>query len=218
LSLTPPSQRPQFLKKWAFALDRGRRWPEAIALYRQILKSPDSDRLTILLQLAKATEQRGTSAAEIYQQSAKLLQGLRRSAPQDPQTHHLQGDFHYQRQDYGLAIDSYNEAIRLFRQSRQSPRDELLPNSQLKLADSLRLMNRPAAAIELYQQVIKYQDDDIIKAPQPSTLRAMAYHGLGLCLESQGKIMEAKAAFGRSLDLDANYLEAQNSQMRLTKP
>jgi tetratricopeptide (TPR) repeat protein len=215
LSLTPASQRPKFLKKWAFALDRGRRWPEAIALYRQILKSLDPERLTILLQLAKALEQNGTSAAEIYQQSAKLLQGLQRSAPQDPQTRSLQGDFHYQRQDYGLAIDSYREAIRLFRQSRQSPRDELLPISQLKLADSLRLMNRQAEAIDLYRQAMQYSNYEIIKASQPSTLHAMAYHGMGLSLEQQGKIPEARAAFDRSLDLDANYLDAQNSQMRL---
>jgi tetratricopeptide (TPR) repeat protein len=219
LALTPAAQRPELIKNWAFALDKAGRKPAAIALYRQFLKSPDKDRILVSLQLAQALEQSGQTAEAnaTYQQTQVALIKLQRTAPQDPQHVAMQGNLFSQRQQRPAAIASYRKAIALLTKQGDNKDGKLLSFSQLKLADNLRLTGNHPDAIDFYRQAIKGCDCTAIKLYQPSTLHGMAYHGLGLSLEFQGRSPDAKAAFQKALELDPSYEEAQASLKRIVK-
>jgi tetratricopeptide (TPR) repeat protein len=217
LALTPVAKRQASIKNWALALDKAGRKPDAIALYRQFLKSPGKDYLFISLQLAHALEQNGqaTDAAPIYQQIQAALTKLQRSAPQDPSTFTMQGNFFSQRQQRQEAIDNYRKAIVLLEKQQDKKDGKLLSFSQLKLADNLRLTGKQSEAIGVYRQAIQGCDCTAIKLYQPSTLHGMAYHGMGLSLELNGQIANAKTAFKKALELDSSYEEAQASLSRI---
>jgi tetratricopeptide (TPR) repeat protein len=219
LALTPAAQRPELIKNWAFALDKAGRKPAAIALYRQFLKSPDKDRILVSLQLAQALEQSGqtTEANATYQQTQVALTKLQRTAPQDPKHVAMQGNLFSQRQQHPAAIASYRKAIALLTKQGDKKDAKLLSFSQLKLADNLRLTANHPDAIDFYRQAIKGCDCTALKAYQPSTLHGMAYYGLGLSLESQGRSPDAKAAFQKAVELDPSYEEAQASLKRIGK-
>jgi tetratricopeptide (TPR) repeat protein len=226
LSLIPIAQRQDLIKTWALLLDKGDRWSEAIDLYRQFLKSPSPESLLISLQLAKALE-RSSQQAEaeaVYRQIITQLKKLQQAAPQDPQHYTMQGNFHSQRQEYGLAVNSYQKAIGLLEQAANPKDDQLLSFSRLKLADNLRLTGQQPAAIALYQKVVKgcecqaitaYQPSTLHAVYQPSTLQAMAYHGMALSFFQQGQIPEATAAIQKALALDPEYREAIITAKRL---
>jgi tetratricopeptide (TPR) repeat protein len=217
LSLIPIAQRQDLIKTWALLLDKGDRWSEAIDLYRQFLKSPSPESLLISLQLAKALE-RSSQQAEaeaVYRQISTQLQKLQQAAPQDPQHYTMQGNFHSQRQEYGLAVNSYQKAIGLLEQAANPKDDQLLSFSRLKLAENLRLTGQQPTAIALSQKVVKGCDCQAIKAYQPSTLHAMAYHGMALSFFQQGQIPEATAAIQKALALDPDYREAIVTAKRL---
>jgi tetratricopeptide (TPR) repeat protein len=214
LKLIPVDKQQDTIKNWAFALDKAGKKTEAIELYRQLLKSPGKEYLFLSLQLANALEQSGQPAAAEYQQIQVALNKLQRLAPQDPNTHVMQGNLFAQLQQHSQAIDSYRKAIGLV--EKQTKKDaKLLSLSQLKLADNLRITGQQLEAIEQYRQAIKGCDCTEIKAYQPSTLHGMAHYGMGLSLEQQLKLPEAKAAFQKALELDPNYEEAQKALMRI---
>jgi tetratricopeptide (TPR) repeat protein len=219
LALTPAAQRPELIKNWAFALDKAGRKPAAIVLYRQFLKSPGKDYLLISLQLANALEQSGQTAEAntTYQQLQAALTKLQRTAPQDPKYVAMQGNLFSQRQQRPGAIASYRKAIALLIKQGDKKDGKLLSFSQLKLAENLRLTGNHPDAIDFYRQAIKGCDCTAIKLYQPSTLHGMAYHGLGLSLEFQGRLPDAKAAFQKALELDPSYEEAQASLKRIDR-
>jgi tetratricopeptide (TPR) repeat protein len=219
LALTPVAQRPELIKNWAFALDKAGRKPAAIGLYRQFLKTPGKDYLLISLQLAQALEQSGQTAEAnaTYQQTQVALNKLQRTAPQDPQYVAMQGNLFSQWQQRPEAIASYRKAIALLTKQGDKKDSKLLSFSQLKLADNLRLTGNHPDAIDFYRQAIKGCDCTAIKLYQPSTLHGMAYHGLGLSLEFQGRSPDAKAAFQKAVDLDPSYEEAKASLKRIGK-
>jgi tetratricopeptide (TPR) repeat protein len=217
LKLTPKAQRPALIKTWAFILDKSGRKAEAIPLYRQLLKSPDKEELLISLQLANALAQNGqtTEANEVYLKLQTSLNKLLQVASPDPNTYTMQGNLFGKRQQYPAAIASYRQAIKSI--EKQTKKDlKLLSFNQLKLADNLRITGQQTEAIDLYHQAIQGCNCTEIKAYQPSTLHSMAYHGLGLSLEQQGKLTEAKTAFQKALELDPSYQEAQESLQRIT--
>jgi tetratricopeptide (TPR) repeat protein len=214
LKLIPIEKRQDTIKNWAFALDKAGKKTEAIELYQQLLKSPGKEYLFLSLQLANALEQSGQPATAEYQQIKVALDKLQRTAPQDPNTHVMQGNLFAQLQQRPPAIDSYRKAIGLL--EKQTKKDaKLLSLSQLKLADNLRITGQHLEAIEQYREAIKGCDCTEIKAYQPSTLHGMAHYGMGLSLEQQLKLPEAKAAFQKALDFDPNYEEAQKALLRI---
>jgi tetratricopeptide (TPR) repeat protein len=214
LKLIPVDKWQNTIKNWAFALDKAGKKTEAIELYQQLLKSPGKEYLFLSLQLANALEQSGQPATAEYQQIKVALDKLQRTAPQDPNTHVMQGNLFAQLQQRPQAIDSYRKAIGLL--EKQTKKEaKLLSLSQLKLADNLRITGQHLEAIEQYRQAIKGCDCTEIKAYQPSTLHGMAHYGMGLSLEQQLKLPEAKAAFQKALDLDPNYEEAQKALLRI---
>ncbi len=219
LALTPTAKRSESIKNWALALDKAGRKPAAIDLYRQFLKSPGKDYLFISLQLASALEQSGQTAEATtkYQEIQVALNKLQRTAPKDPQTWAMRGNFYHQRQQHQEAIDSYQKAIALLEGQKDKKDGKLLSFSQLKLADNLRSLGKHPEAIAVYRQAIQGCDCTAIKLYQPSTLHGMAYNGLGLSLELQGQLSDAKAAFQKALELDPSYDEAKNNLKRIDR-
>jgi tetratricopeptide (TPR) repeat protein len=217
LTLTPAAKQQESIKNWALALDKAGRKTAAIELYRQFLKSPGKDYLFISLQLFHALTQSGqtTEANIIDRQIQVTLTKLQRTAPQDPKTFTMQGNFFNQHQQRQEAIDSYRKAIGLLVKQGDKKDGRLLSFSQLKLAENLRLTGKHPEAIELYRQAIQGCNCTAIRLYEPSTLHGMAYHGMGLSLEVQGQLVAAKAAFQKAVDLDSNYEEAQNSLKRI---
>jgi tetratricopeptide (TPR) repeat protein len=122
LKLIPIEKRQDTIKNWAFALDKAGKKTEAIELYQQLLKSPGKEYLFLSLQLANALEQSGQSATAEYQQVKVALDKLQRTAPQDPNTHVMQGNLFAQLQQRPQAIDSYRKAIGLLeKQTKKMP-------------------------------------------------------------------------------------------------
>jgi tetratricopeptide (TPR) repeat protein len=212
LKLTPADKRQETIKRWAFILDKGGRKAEAIALYRQLLKTPDKKSLFLSLQLAKALQESGqaTAATQAYQQIQTNLDRLKRTAPQDPNTYIMQGNLYSQLEQRQLAIDSYRRAIELLaKQPAKDPKQ--LSFSQLKLADNLRLTGQHPEAIAAYRQALEGCECTELKAYSPSTLHGMAYYGMGLSLQQQGNIAEARTAWKKAVDLDPDYEEARRA-------
>jgi tetratricopeptide (TPR) repeat protein len=216
LALTPVALRQETIKNWALALDKAGRKTVAIDLYRQFLKSPGKEYLFVSLQLAKALEQSGQAAEakRIYRQVQMLLSRLRRDPFRVPETYTMQGNLFSQLEQRQEAIDSYRKAIALLEQQDKKDGRQLSLN-QLKLADNLRLIGRYAEAIDFYQQAIKGCDCVEIRIYEASTLHGMAYYGLGLSFEQQGRFPEAKVAFQKALDLDPSYEEVRNGLVRV---
>jgi tetratricopeptide (TPR) repeat protein len=216
LALTPVALRQETIKNWALALDKAGQKTVAIDLYRQFLKSPGKEYLFVSLQLAKALEQSGQAveAKRIYRQVQILLSRLRRDPFRVPETYTMQGNLFSQLEQRQEAIDSYRKAIALLEQQDKKDGKQLSFN-QLKLADNLRLIGRYAEAIDFYQQVIKGCDCVEVRVYEASTLHGMAYYGLGLSFEQQGRFSEAKVAFQKALDLDPSYEEVRNALVRV---
>jgi tetratricopeptide (TPR) repeat protein len=212
LKLTSANKRQETIERWAYILDKGGRKAEAIALYRQLLKTPGKKSLFLSLQLAKALQQSGqtTEANQIYQQIQANLDRLKRTAPQDPNTHIMQGNLYSQLEQRQLAIDSYRRAIELLaKQPEKDPKQ--LSFSQLKLADNLRLMSQHPEAIAAYRQALEGCECTELKAYSPSTLHGMAYYGMGLSLQQQGNLADARAAWKKAVDVDPDYEEARRA-------
>jgi tetratricopeptide (TPR) repeat protein len=164
------------------------------------------------LQLANALQQSGqtTAATQTHQQIQANLEQLKRTAAQDPNTYIMQGNLYSQLEQRQLAIDSYRRAIELLaKQPEKDPKQ--VSFSQLKLADNLRLMGQHAEAIASYREAIAGCDCTELKAYSPSTLHGMAYYGMGLSLQRQGNLPEARAAWKKAVDLDPDYKEARRA-------